>query len=380
MSDTTQFTTSPKPTPHQAFAALAFIAVMLVGAWQITAAALNSDGLEFPRTLLDFREGRTTQELEKQLDKHLPVRSSLIAGANTLRYLITGGGGDQVRTGRDQWLFLTEELRYDAGGAANLQARADMLGTAALRLNEQGVKLVVALVPDKARIYETKLASGQYPAYNQSRYQDALAALRERKVTTVDLLQPLTQAAAKSEVFYRTDTHWNQVGAEVVARAVASQVQQLGISLDTTTFKTTSEGSPVERVGDLIRLMGLQDMPNALRPMPDQEAAASTSQTSTESAGGGLFGDVAAVPVVMTGTSYSMRGNFHGYMQQALSSKVLNTAKDGGGFLQAATAYLNDEAFRSSKPKVLIWEVPERFLMTKLEAEPTWLEKVKLKP
>ncbi len=380
MSDTTQFMTSPKPTPHQAFAALAFIAVMLVGAWQITAAALNSDGLEFPRTLLDFREGRTTQELEKQLDKHLPVRSSLIAGANTLRYLITGGGGDQVRTGRDQWLFLTEELRYDAGGAANLQARADMLGTAALRLNEQGVKLVVALVPDKARIYETKLASGQYPAYNQSRYQDALAALRERKVTTVDLLQPLTQAAAKSEVFYRTDTHWNQVGAEVVARAVASQVQQLGISLDTTTFKTTSEGSPVERVGDLIRLMGLQDMPNALRPMPDQEAAASTSQTSTESAGGGLFGDVAAVPVVMTGTSYSMRGNFHGYMQQALSSKVLNTAKDGGGFLQAATAYLTDEAFRSAKPKILIWEVPERFLMTKLEDESKWLAKVKLSP
>ncbi len=380
MSDNTaQSMTSPKPTPHQAFAALAFIAVMLVGAWQITAAALNPDGLEFPRTVLDFREGRTTQELEKQLDKHLPVRTSLIAGANTLRYLITGGGGDQVRTGRDQWLFLTEELRYDVGGAANLKTRVDMLGTAAQRLSEQGVKLVIALVPDKARIYESKLASGQYPAYNQSRYQDALAALRERKVTTVDLLQPLTQAALKSEVFYRTDTHWNQVGAEVVARAVASQVQQLGVSLDTTTFKTTSEAAPVERVGDLVRLMGLQDMPNSVRPMPDQEAPASTSQTSAESAGGGLFGDV-AVPVVMTGTSYSMRGNFHGYMQQALSSKVLNTAKDGGGFLQAATAYLSDEAFRASKPKVLIWEVPERFLMTKLDDESTWLAKVKLSP
>lgn len=379
MSDTTQSMTSPKPTAHQAFAAVVFIAVMLIGAWQITAAAFNPDGLEFPRTFLDFREGRTTQELEKQLDKKLPARATLIAGANTLRYLITGGGGEQVRTGRDQWLFLTDELRYDADGPANLQARADMLGVAAQRLNEQGVKLVIALVPDKARIYETKLSSGQYPAYNQSRYQDALVALRQRKVITVDLLQSLTQAALKSEVFYRTDTHWNQIGAEVAARTVASQVQQLGVALDTTTFKTTTEAASVERVGDLVRLMGLQDMPNALRPMPDQEAAASTSQTSPESAGGGLFGD-AVVPVVMTGTSYSMRGNFHGYMQQALSSKVLNTAKDGGGFLQAVTAYLTDEAFRSSKPKVLIWEVPERFLMTKLEDEPKWLAKVKLSP
>ena len=207
----------------------------------------------------------------------------------------------------------------------------------------------------------------------------ALAALRHRKVSTVDLLQPLTQAAAKSEVFYRTDTHWNQVGAEVVARAVASQVEQLGVALDKTTFKTTLETAPVERVGDLVRLMGLQDMPNALRPTPDQEAAASTIQASAESAGGGLFGDV-VIPVVMTGTSYSMRGNFHGYMQQALSSKVLNTAKDGGGFLQAVTAYLTDEAFRSAKPKVLIWEVPERFLMTKLDEESKWLAKVKLSP
>jgi alginate O-acetyltransferase complex protein AlgJ len=379
MSGITQSTALTKPTVHQAFAAVAFVVVMCVGAWQITVAAYNPEGLEFPRTWRDFREGRTTQELEKQLDKYLPIRSSLIAGANTLRYLITGGGGEQVRVGRDQWLFLTDELRYDAGGVTNLQARAELLGAAALRLNAQGVKLVIALVPDKARIYETKLASGQYPAYNQSRYQDALAALRERKVTTVDLLQPLTQAALKSEVFYRTDTHWNQVGAEVVARAVARQVQQLGISLETTTFKTTSEAAPVERVGDLVRLMGLQDMPNAVRPMPDQEASASTTQTSAESAGGGLFGDV-AVPVVMTGTSYSMRGNFHGYMQQALSSKVLNTAKDGGGFLQAATAYLSDEAFRASKPKVLIWEVPERFLMTKLDDESTWLAKVKLSP
>jgi alginate O-acetyltransferase complex protein AlgJ len=379
MSGSTQSTARSRLSWHQAFAAISFVAVMLIGVWQIVAAAYNPDGLEFPRTWLDFREGRTTQELEKQLDKKLPARPTLIATANTLRYLITGGGGEQVRVGRDQWLFLTDELRYDAGGSVNLEARADLLGAAAHRLSEQGVKLVIALVPDKARIYETKLASGQYPAYNQSRYQDVLAALHQRKVITVDLRQPLIQASAQSEVYYRTDTHWNQVGAEVAARAVARQVEQIGVTWDKTTFKTATDGSLVARSGDLTRLMGLEDMPNALRPMPDQEAAASTSQSSPESAGGGLFGD-AAVPVVLTGTSYSMRGNFHGYLQQALSSKILNTAKDGGGFLQAVTAYLTDEAFRSSKPKVLIWELPERFLLTPLDGESNWLKKVKLGP
>jgi alginate O-acetyltransferase complex protein AlgJ len=75
-----------------------------------------------------------------------------------------------------------------------------------------------------------------------------------------------------------------------------------------------------------------------------------------------------------------LRGNFHGYLQQELSAKVLNTAKDGGGLLQAGTSYLTDNAFQSSKPKILVWEVPERFLYSKLSDEATWLQKVGLNP
>ena len=74
-----------------------------------------------------------------------------------------------------------------------------------------------------------------------------------------------------------------------------------------------------------------------------------------------------------------MRGNFHGYLQEALSAKVLNSAKDGGGGLQAAAACLGDEAFRKLKLKVLIWEVLERFFLTNLDEEPKWLEKVGLR-
>ena len=46
--------------------------------------------------------------------------------------------------------------------------------------------------------------------------------------------------------------------------------------------------------------------------------------------------------------------------------------------LQAATLYLKDEAFRSNKPKVLVWEMPERLLWRKLDHEPRWFETVKL--
>lgn len=370
---------SSLPSRYTALAALTLVGVMLTGVWQIMGAVTQPDGLEFPRTWLDFREGRTTGTLEKQLDHKLPARASLIAVANSVRYLLVGGAGEQVRLGQNGWLFLTDELRFESDGPAHLQIRADLLATAAGALKQQGIQLVVVLVPDKARVYAKQLTSRQYPTYNQSRYQDALDALNVRHVAVVDLLNPLTQARADGDVYYHSDTHWNQRGARVAANAVATALQQHGIELEPTTFASSTDTSAAtERPGDLIHLMGLDHMPNTLRPAPDHEIPLVTRQTSADSAAGGLFGDV-SVPVALTGTSYSLRGNFHGFLQEALSAKVLNAAKDGGGFLQATTAYLKDESFQSAKPKVLVWEVPERFLLTKLEGEEKWLEQVGLR-
>ena len=361
---------------YGALAVLTLTGVMLVGAWQIIAAAVDPAGLEFPRNWLDFRQGRSTGALEKQLDQKLPARSTLIGAANSVRYLLTGSGGEQVRTGKHGWLFLTEELRFDADGSANLKARAELLGAASRSLERQGVRLIVALVPDKARVYSSMLATGRYPDYNSPRYANALSAFHKQGVTTVNLLPPLVQAASQAEVYYRTDTHWNQIGAKVAAEAVASTIKQLGQELQKTSF-SSKKAAPVERPGDLIRLMGLGDTAHMLGLQPDAEAPETTLQVGADSAD--LLGDN-AVQVVLTGTSYSLRANFVGYLQQSLSAKVLNAAKDGGGFLEATTLYLKNEAFNSSKPKVLVWEVPERYLWGQQNESHGWLRNVCLTP
>lgn len=355
-------------------AALTLGATMVAGAWQMVAAAHHPDGLVFARSWLDFREGRMTGQLEKQLEHKLPARPAMIAAANGTRYLVTGGAGEQVRSGKDGWLFLAEELRFDEHGAAHLAARATLLAGATQALERQGVRLLVAVVPDKARVYP-KHVSGGYPAYLQTRYADALAAMRARGVHVVDLLAPLQAGAREAQVYYSSDTHWNQQGARVAAGAIAQAVHGARITLPATTFDSRA-GAPAARAGDLIGLMGVGALPAGLRPPFDVEAPASTHQTSAE-APAGLFGDE-VVPVVLTGTSFSLRGNFHGYLQQALKAKVLNTAKDGGGFLQAPQAYFKDEAFATNKPTLLVWEVPERMLQAPLTDESGWLASVGL--
>jgi alginate O-acetyltransferase complex protein AlgJ len=381
--DTVHAVDAGSPGKNGALAALVLVAVMLAGGWQLIGAARGIDSANVPQGWDDFWQGRTTNTLEKQLDTGLPARSTLIAAANGLRYRLTGGANDQVRIGRDGWLFLTDELRHYPNGGAHLAARVALLQGASEALAKDGVKLVVALVPDKARVHAAHLTPGQAAVYAQdapTRYQDALNALRTGKVATVDVLQAFADAdaAASAETaqqhYYSTDTHWNQRGAQVAAQAIALQVRSMQLGLDATEFATAPGGPRRERPGDLLHLMGLAHAPDLLRPRPDWERPQTTRQTSADAAGG-LFDDI-GVPVVLTGTSYSLRGNFYGYLQQALGAKVLNAAKDGAGFLQATTAYLKDDAYKTAKPKVLIWEVPERFLPGDLDGEAAWLARL----
>jgi len=387
----TQTSVPARANLFTAGAACTLLLVMAWGVWQLIGAVRS--GLDFPRSLSDFREGRMTQTIEKQIDQKLPARATLIAVANSLRYRLMGGGGDQVRLGKDDWLYLTDELRHDPGAATHQAARLALLDQVNRALQSRGVTLLVALVPDKARVYPEHLRmpfDGRVPAYTEGRYAQALATLRSTGILAPDVLAALATGRGTASgpgsdtatpLYYRTDTHWNNAGAALAAQTIAQAVQRAGLGLETTGFATQPSGAARERAGDLIKLMGLSEVPNGWRPQPDVEVPVTTTQTTADPVAGGLLGDAAAPPVTLIGTSYSLRGNFHGYLQERLSAKVLNTAKDGGGFLQSATEYFNDEAFKANPPKLVVWELPERFLSPPLEAkEPGWLATVGLRP
>jgi alginate O-acetyltransferase complex protein AlgJ len=192
-------------------------------------------------------------------------------------------------------------------------------------------------------------------------------------MATFSAAQGRTQVEhAGDALYYRTDTHWNQAGARLAAQAVAAQLAPLRASLRETRFATTSAPEDEPRAGDLLKLMGLAgwpQLPAALRPPDDRERPVTTAAAPAASAvSAGLF-DNPVPPVVLTGTSYSLRANFAGFLQEALQVEVLNAARDGAGFVDAAGVYFADEAFATAKPTVLVWELPERFLTLPLSGK-----------
>ena len=346
------------------------VALMGWGLWQAVLSLQNPVFDRIPATFDDIRTGRWTAEFSTQLDRQWPTRTTLIAGANAARYVLTRGAGDQVRLGRNEWLFSVEEIQHHPNHEDHAAQRLHLMAQINEWLRQQGVMLVVALVPDKARVHAQQLASGTYPTWYATRYDTLLSQAQAHGVAVVDVRRALPSEATQPW-YYRTDSHWNQAGAKQAALAIAAVIaQQHALSGPATRFETRAVAQAEARVGDLLRLMGLAHAPDWARPTPDAEHTEHTEPLASTTPKS-LLGN-AAMPVTLVGTSYSQRANFHGHLQQALQAEVLNVAKDGAGFLSSMKDYVLNESFQTAKPQWIVWEIPERVFsapLTTLEKE-----------
>jgi alginate O-acetyltransferase complex protein AlgJ len=78
----------------------------------------------------------------------------------------------------------------------------------------------------------------------------------------------------------------------------------------------------------------------------------------------GLFDEV-TIPVTLVGTSYSAGRpwNFDGALKEVLGADVLNVAAEGQGPLVPMQRYLDSPRFADAPPALVIWEIPERYVV-----------------
>lgn len=340
--------------------AAVIIAILGSGAWQGVAAIRSipaQQRLQPTLTLDAFLAGRFAAAVNHVMAHNLPVDPYVRAAGGFLRWRLFNSGGPQVRVGCNDWLFLTEELRPWPDATAAMRERVAGLVRIRDRLAAQNITLLVTIVPDKARVHAAELCGAPLSAQAQGRYAELAASFAASGITTIPLLEPLRALAAERPAYWRTDTHWNQEGAALAASRIAEATRGLNINRPggfTTRFAAEDTNGP----GDLLRLMGLDGMPDGWRPAPDRQRLATT--TNPAPSGGGLLDDDASPQVALIGSSYSLNANFQGFLQEALGAAVTNLAQAGGGFAGAARSYFAGATFREAPPRVIIWEVLER--------------------
>lgn len=376
MANTNTPSIAPETTADRILGAA--MALALVVGFGLAVAALATPAarrrLDGTLNIASVLAGRTSAAVNYVTAHYLPIDDALRAAGGILRFRLFASGGPQVWVGRDDWLFLTEELQPFPGAKAAMAFRVAALRHIQDRLAARGIGLLVAVVPDKARVMRNEM-DGPRSSQAEARYPELLRLLTAAQIPAVNLFDAFAGAQNTADrnagpLFYRTDTHWNQRGAAIAARAIAAAITT---PIDRSfKFRTEAEPAENERAGDLLRLMSLDHVPDGLpvelRPRADREHVEHTVPVEVATTTG-LMDDGPKIEVALVGSSYSVNANFAGRLAEAIGAPVANFASAGGGFARAVRGYLDSVTFRESPPKLMVWEIPERVMGQPINAD-----------
>ena len=322
-----------------------------------------------PAAARDWLQGGAARDFERHYDAAIPTRDF---GTNlwaALEYRLFGEGRRDLVVGRDGWLFSAEEFDTHPQAGAEIARRLALIGWVRTQLQERGAALLVAPLPAKIRLYPEQLDPNRRSpaALRAGLYGQLLADLARRGIPAADLHAALAACRARGdEVFLRTDTHWTPQGADCAARALVATARRRGLAApdagDGNPYRTEVENPAAAHSGDLFRFLPLA--PHFENWLPAPEAYEQRRTRRAASGGGGLLDETPVPEIVLVGTSYSAdaRWNFTGALQQAFGEDVLSHAVDGRGPFLPMLDYLADAGARTAPPRLVIWEIPERYL------------------
>lgn len=300
-------------------------------------------------------KGEFQSAYEDGFKKANPLKRIAVGAFAALRFSLLNEASPGAIVGDDGWLFTAEELEVHSGFDTNIRASAERVAQVRDELSAKGVQLLVAVVPDKAEICEDRLRL-ERPELVQRRYQRFLGYLDLAGVNRIDGAAVLRRGAEVGQMFMRDDTHWSPLGAKTIADQIGRRLGGADISRSDVT--TVSLGTDAFN-GDLLSFVPTGPFRDLVGP--DQRAI-ERFETNVETSGG-LFGD-ATIDVVLVGTSFSAKPDWHfeGFLKQALNADVLNLSLEGQGPFAPMDAFLAGDVLKTTPPKIVIWEIPVRYI------------------
>lgn len=273
-----------------------------------------------------------------------------------------------VVTGKGDWLFTRYEFATPSD-AQDTQATIQMLEKANKMFERKGIALALVIVPSKIRVHADQLPDGTtVDTYTAGKYATAVSTLRTAGVNVVSLDGAFKNSIHKTSdtsLFLHLDTHWSHTGAYLAAETIKAEVEK------NPTLKSAWQATPEEkynltwgtnktpvRTRDLVKLL-----PKGGPTYPAELVLQFKVSRATDSKVGLLNGaDTTLITAI--GSSFSNKNT--GYpdaLRYFLQRNLLDISipVDQGPWV-GMEAYLKDDSFKTNKPKMIIWEIPEREL------------------
>ncbi len=266
----------------------------------------------------------------------------------------------------NDWLFTPYEFA-NPSDSADTQATIQLLEKASKLFESKGIALAVVIVPSKVRIHAEQLpADKPLDSYTANKYDNIIKSLSSSGVNAINLNNAFLASPHRSSdtpLFLRLDTHWSHTGSMLAAETVKAAIEA------TPKLKAALAATPEEkyalnwnkqkanqRARDLVRLLPA----NAQNYPPEQALTFKVAREKESQAGLLAGGD--NVGITLIGSSFTNKNaGYPDGLRYTLQRELLDISipVDQGPWV-GMDAYLKDEAFKTSKPKLILWEIPER--------------------
>lgn len=204
---------------------------------------------------------------ETYFNDHFGCRKTLVTWQNKLKWaLFEEKNTRNVLMGDDGWFYASEKRMVENFRGAlpltepELQAWQKLLERRRDWLAARGIKYLFVFAPDKQTIYPEHLPAWLKNLGGRTKADQFVAYMQSHStVEVLDLRPVLLAAKSATPIYFKTDTHWNKLGAFIACGAVVGKLAQAGlpglVPLTTNDFTLTP---CLEPGGDLVNLRGIR--------------------------------------------------------------------------------------------------------------------------
>ena len=221
-----------------------------------------------PITNIAIKKYNNTLEMRELTKKELFTTDHIESTVNYLAYKFLNISMIKMKTvvGKDGFLFLGNlyasvldkaqgSYRYDL---KELSAWADKLKNIENWYRDRGIEFLLVVAPNKSSIYSDKLPSSIVYKKGQTITDDIVKLAKEKNITLLDLRETLRGHRSDGRLYYKTDTHWNNLGSSIGYQATIKFLNKRynkQYIIPKYTMSETSAGS-----GDLANFLKIKDI------------------------------------------------------------------------------------------------------------------------
>lgn len=195
-------------------------------------------------------------------------RQPLLSSINLLKYKIFSYSSSQeVLVGKHDWLFFMHEgddqimRSWPPLSHTELENWVRVLESRRAWLAKRNIRYFLVIPPSKCSIYPELIPDAYTRIGKSSRMDQLFAVLKSHsRVAVVDVRPALLRAKPFGNLYFRTDTHWNRLGALVASQEIAKQLQVWYPKVELVDMSHLLTDQSKFGEGDLAKMMGLRGL------------------------------------------------------------------------------------------------------------------------